>query len=132
MSKKSEFPPIDLYSIDFPSDKVTLGQARKLDHAMNGNGVFRSSDILNSVNATDILSVIPLSYEMELAEKIYAKTLGLPDPNPLSTRADLVSILRDEWKEFGISGGSHQSTQMIRDIERAAIIQAKQHLSNGR
>jgi hypothetical protein len=129
MSEKPSFPPLDLYAMQFPSDKVTLGQARKIDRELNGDGVFSSSHRLNFAHApTDILAVIPLTYEFELAEKAYAKALGLPDPLPHTTRAELVNDLRREWKQDGISSGPQQSTQFIRDIERDAKRQAEQHL----
>jgi hypothetical protein len=128
MSEKQSFPPIDLYAIQFPSDKVTLGQARKIDRELNGVGDFSSSRRLNNAHAIDILAMIPLTYELELAEKAYAKALGLADPSPLSTRAELVSALRDQWEQYGISSGPQQSTQFIRDIERDAKRQAEQHL----
>jgi hypothetical protein len=128
MAEKPSFPPLDLYAIEFPSDRVTLGQARKLERAFNGGHAFSSSDALHDVRASDIYCLIPLSHEMLLAEKAYAKALDLPDPNAFLPRAALVSDLREQWKEDGISSGPHQSRQFIRDIEQAAIRQAKQHL----
>jgi hypothetical protein len=132
MSEPKSYPPLDLYAIQFPSDKLTLGQARKLDRKFNGQGEFSSSGRLNDAHAYDILALIPLSYEMELAEMAYAKALGLPYPYPPATRAKLVSDLRDDWEKFGVSSGSHQSAQFIRDIEQAARRQAESYLGKGR
>jgi len=132
MSEKRSFPPLDLSAIQFPSDKVTLGQVRTLDHSVNGAGVFSSADALSNARATDIYSIIPILNEMKLAEKAYAKSLGLPEPWPLVSRAEVVRLLREQWKEDGISSGEQLSTQYIRDIEQAAVRQAKLQLGTGR
>jgi len=132
MSEKQSFPPIDLSAIPFPSDKLTLGQVRKLDHSVNGADVFSSSAALSDARATDIYSIIPIRNEMMLAEKAYAAFLGLPEPSPLVSRADVVRNLRTQWQEDGISSGPHLSTQFIRDIEQAAVRQAQQNLGTGR
>ncbi len=132
MSEKRSFPPLDLSVIQFPSDKLTLGQVRELDHSVNGADVFSSSDKLSDARATDIYSIIPIFNEMRLAEKAYAISLGLADPWPFVPRAEVVRLLHEQWKEDGISSGPHQSTQFIRNIEQAAVRQAKQQLGTGR
>ncbi len=129
MTEKSSIPKLDLYAISFPSDKLTLGQVRKLDQTVSGSPeVFSSSENLHDARATDISSLIPLSYEMLLAEKAYAKSLGLPEPWPLTSRSEVVRLLRQQWEEDGVSSGPELSKQFIRDIEHAAIKQAKKHL----
>ena len=129
MTEESSIPKLNLYAISFPSDKLTLGQMRKLDQTVSGSGeVFSSSEKLHDARAAHIHSFIPLSYEMLLAEKAYAKSLGLSEPWPLTSRSELVGLLRQQWEEDGISSGPELSKQFIRDIEQAAIKQAKKHL----
>jgi hypothetical protein len=132
MSEKRSFPPLDLYAIEFPSDKVTLGRVRQVENACNGGHAFSSAKELDNVRATEIHAIVPLHHEMLLAEKAYAKALGLPDPDHLMSRGQLVRDLREQWKEDDISSGPQQSTQLIRNIEQAAIRQAKRHLGMGR
>ena len=92
-------------------------------------GTFSSHDRLTHADRTyDILTVIPLTHEMELAEKAYAKALGIADPHPMTSREELVGELYEEWEKHGLSTGDKVSDVLIEKIEAAAVKQAKAHL----
>jgi hypothetical protein len=133
MTDAPEYPPIDLYAIPLPSDKLTLGQVRAIEGKVNGtDGAFVGGMEMRSSRCRAIPSLITLSYEMELAENAYERALGFPDGEPAPGRAELVRRLRELWAEDGLSTGDKATEEMIRAIERAATRQAEKHLGRNR
>lgn len=114
---------LDLAAIDFPSDKVTLGEMRRLEPSMFVPGKFFQWHL------DDVGIISTLDVEMVLAETAFAKRAKLPNPHPEVARSEAIAWLNDGYKECGLSSGLQQTKLLVREIESAAIRQAEQMLS---
>lgn len=116
---KEEKPRLNHTAIAYPMDQVTLGDMRRQEPILFNR-------IIDFSDGNDALTVHAI--EQRVAEKAFAKRLGLPDPYPtyFFNRYDMIAALNDGYKPYGISTGIHQTRQLVRDIEAAAILQADQ------
>jgi hypothetical protein len=87
-------------------------------------GVF-AEDYLRAEHLSDLNVVATIRIEIELAETAFAKALGLPEPRPHESQAGRVSRLNEDYKRYGISTGIQATRQLAREIETAAVEQAK-------
>lgn len=121
-----DFNP-DLSSIEFPSERITLGQLRKVepeflstDRAMIDNHM----TVVHGINA--------LRIEQILARQAWAAAIGLPDPIPFRKRATEIEYLTDVYKDYGISTGPQQTEELVRRFETEAARLAKLSVGQGR
>lgn len=112
-------PRLDLSAIRFPTNRVTIAQMRS-----EQPGVF-AEDYLRAEHLSDLNVVATIRIEIELAETAFAKALGLPEPRPHESQAGRVSRLNEDYKRYGISTGIQATRQLAREIETAAVEQAK-------
>lgn len=116
MSSAHPSPPrLDVQSIDFPTDRLTLGQLRRLQ-----------SELWESIdgNLAEVEAISLFDLERTLANKAFALALGIPDPHPEEEWRDAVLMLDRGYQKHGLSTGPHQTQLLVRDFERAAAAQA--------
>jgi hypothetical protein len=119
MSKKLP-PRLDLTAMRFPGDQVTMAQIRAEDPEFYTTEGFMDGRV-------NELSVFAMSKtEVEFAETAFAKALGLPEPHPEESQAVRISWLNLDYKRYGISTGIHTTKQLLREVEKTAVDQAKQ------
>jgi hypothetical protein len=113
-------PRLDLSKMRFPTDRITIGQLRA-----EQPDIYMSENLrrMESVDANVFATMIT---EIEFAETAFAKALGLPAPHPKESQQERISWLNDDYKRYGISTGAQATRQLAREIEKAAVEQAKQ------
>lgn len=121
------YPEIDLKPFSFPSDRLTVKALRAVEP-----GLFASAspaDLHESFSHSDCAAM--LFWERVAARQAYQAALGQPlvDAEP---REELVEMLNDHYREYGLSSGPHQTEQLIRRVELQASNQARKHLGKGR
>ncbi len=111
----------DLSKIEFPTDRLTVGELRKRQPRLFDLLIHRSHN-LNSVLVTATMAV-----EQELAFKAFARAAGLPDPDPnlVTSPSELMRMLDQDYRRQGISMGYQQTKQMVREFEKAAAAQGR-------
>jgi len=118
MPDENKSSTLDVTKMSFPTDALTVGQLRRRQPNLfvtEGRAKAHLSD----------LEVIPtLAIEMSLAEKTFCRAMSQPDPCPGDTRAMLVQMLNEDYCRLEISSGLHQTRQLARAIESAAVKQA--------
>ena len=107
--------------MNFPTDGMSLGQMRRLNSSF-----MRTADLLDDREACEIEPFATHYFELRFAERAFAARLGLPDPYPSLSRAELILALREGYRDLGISSGAHESDLLIKGIEAAAVAQAEQ------
>lgn len=126
MSAKQEVPPLDVTKIDFPSDKVTVGQMRRLQPES-----FTQANFVK-LRGDEIPIVSAMCLEEMLAQKAYASAAGLPDPYPDDDRLESIRWLYDEYAQYGLSSGVKHTRELVRGFEKAAVQLAKAALGQSR
>lgn len=126
MGEEAKTPRFDPTGIKFPSDAITLGQIR-----VQEPNLF-CPHVLDRLHADEIDAVATHRWELRLAEKAFAEVLGLPNPLPRDDRRGVVQMLNEAYKQYGISSGMHQTRQLVRDIEAAAVEQARKYQGRDR
>ena len=101
----------------FPTDRVRLGQMRQAEPQL-----FEYSQLV-SINARQLELIAAHCCELTLAENAFANAAGGDAPHPTSDREQATSLLHGVYLRYGLSDGIHQTREMIRDLERAAIRQ---------
>lgn len=67
-------------------------------------------------------------HEQWLAEKAIARVKGTADPLPEKSREDVVNLLVEDYRAFGIAQGDHSARQLIREYESAVEDRARQEI----
>lgn len=119
-------PVFDPSSIDFPTDRITIGQMRKAEP----NGWRDAGGKRAGAEGLNIYAL-----ELRVAEDFFATALGLPSPESslsLSDDESLVECFNDAYVKYGISSGMEKTKQILRDFEAAVKKQAEQHLGTRR
>jgi hypothetical protein len=113
-------PRLDLSKVRFPTDRLTIGQLRA-----EQPDIYTSKNLRGraSVDANVFATMIT---EIEFAETAFAKAVGLPAPYPNESQPERISWLNVDYKRYGISTGAQATRQLAREIEKAAVEQAKQ------
>jgi hypothetical protein len=109
-------PVLNVSAIDFPTDRLTLGQLRRFQPE-----VFETLD----GDVTDIEALPTFDLERALARKSFALALGLPDPHPDDDRQVSIRTLDRDYRRYSLSSGLQSTQQLVREFERAAAEQAK-------
>lgn len=112
-------PKLDPARIQFPTDAVTLSQMRQHDPSAFTYDALTE----NTAHSIDVLATH--CFELILASKTFAKALNLPDPYEGTDRTEIVAMLNEAYKEYGLSTGMQQTRQMARNIEAEAARQAE-------
>ena len=81
--------------------------------------------------AWEIDALLVHNVELQIADRAFELALGRPEPMG-DTRQDQIRMLNQAYKEYGLSSGMHQTRQLVREIEAAAVEQAKQYKGQGR
>jgi hypothetical protein len=115
----NDHPRLDRSKIAFPSDAISLGTMRRV------RPLEFERESLDAASATDIEALAVFRTETLLAEKAFAAELGLPDPSPLFSRREMLDILQDAYVRYGICTGRQHARLSIREIESAAVEQAR-------
>jgi hypothetical protein len=116
---------LDLSGIDFPSDRVTIGQIRR-EQPEYFEDYLPAQD--HGLSALNIASTVAM--EVSLAKNAYSKaTGGAHDRISTSVRRERIEALHDDYVDYGISNGLAQTKELIRALERDAVKQAKQQRS---
>lgn len=116
---------VDYTSISFPSDRVTMADVRRAHperfDVEDGDAFERTGD-----DPTFTLGLV-VYLERLLARAAYESSLGKPG-NVIGQRgmdrADCVEELTKFYATYGVANGSHQTEELVRDIESQAAAQA--------
>lgn len=119
MPEEQKPDPYDFSTVEFPSDRLTLGQIRRQEPE-----IMTSHRQMGDRHPADIDALDACRMEHILAKKVWAKVVGMPDPHPRHIRREEVDNLSHIYKRYGISKGKLETNEIIRrfeaDVERAA------------
>ncbi len=133
-SKSSPQPQIDLDSLDYPSDSVTIKHLRRLfprefraynDPDPDPDHRPRLHFLDPSDNGEEFMTM--LHHERNLAVDAFHKALGRQDQDRkgwFATREELWEYLEELYTKFQIAQGPLHARQLLRDLENAAAEQA--------
>ena len=121
--EKSQFH-FDFSSIEFPSDRITLGQIRRME-----SETMTSNRRLIERHPSNIEAINACRMEHILARKAWATTVGLADPDPSYLRREEVDNLSHIYRRYGIAGGKRETNELIRRFE--AEVERVARLSTG-
>jgi len=122
MKLHSPVPPqFELEKIDFPTDRITVGELRRRQPRIFNFLTHHSEHIDN------VLLAGTMAVEQELAFKAFARAAGLPNPDldPFTSASELMRMLDRDYRRHGISMGNQQTKQMVRTFEKAAAAQGR-------
>lgn len=106
---------LDVSLLTFPSDKVTVGQIRRVQPSLFSPA---------KAGGDNVYALAVLSAELLLAEKAYAEAAGLPEPWPAWPRKGLIESLQEDYQRYGLSSGVKQTLELVRRFEQDAANQA--------
>lgn len=113
-------PGLDEATIEWPSDHVTYGRIREIEHdRMDWDG---ANHLHARVSELDIVAANIC--ERTVARAIFCKAMGWECVYEVVPRRDVLSELEPVYKKYGIASGSAQTEELLRRIEEAAIAQA--------
>jgi hypothetical protein len=124
--KQEEFNP-DLSSIEFPTDRITLGQIWRTWPQLH-----QKEEHLSRGASSDIDAIRAAQVERIAARQAWAKAIGLPKTANHYHRHEYVGYLNDIYKAYGLSAGKKQTEEMIRRFEAEASRLAKLSVGEGR
>lgn len=114
-------PDIDHSALRFPSDRLTLGDLRRLDPALfDGPGRATTVLLLDADRLEDLVLLVNL-------EREYARACFLQAAHGGGRSAEVVLLgeaVTDIWQEFGLAPGPVFAREMLADLEAAAAAQA--------
>lgn len=113
---------VDFAALPLPTDRLSLGQLRRRQPTIFD----RFSEWRIPADLLEILATVHL--EHVLARRAFAASCGSPDPHPETDRRELIRLLNDDYRRYGISFGLEHTRQFVRDIETAAEGQAREQL----
>ncbi len=113
---------LNLATLGFPSDRVTVGQLRRRQPTIFD----QSSAFRIPAGSLEILATVHL--ENVVARRAFAAECNLADPFPSEDRRELIRLLDAEYQRYGISSGIHQTRQLLRELEAAARKQGREQL----
>ncbi len=122
----AQSPKPDFSRITFPSDKITIGRIRA-----EQPGLFTSQE-LGDIRASYLNAFNTVAGELDIAERVWAQTLGLPKPTPRFSREDEIRMTNDDYVRYGISTGLVMTRQLIGDLEKAVAEKARQAVGRAR
>jgi hypothetical protein len=127
--RKKEELVADLTQVHFPSDQLTLAQLRRDQPEL----LFSDKELLDSNRRiTDVRMFETMRTEHILANKAWAKAIGLPDPFPTHNHREEISFLNDDYQRYGLSTGAKQTAELVRAFENEAANLARLAVGEGR
>lgn len=124
--EKPEWLP-DISSIEFPTDRITVGQMRRdQPELLDADRPF----VRAHLESPDALYATRM--EHVLARKAWAAAIGLPDPAPERERLEEIGQINKVYTRFGISTGRQQTLELVRRFEAEAAQLAKLSVGHGR
>lgn len=131
-NQDKEFEGLDLSTIRFPSDDLTIGTLRRMHPALFDKGIYSGHEAQPRYflqadepgHAEDDLGSL-LICERLVAANAYADGRGIARPGGWDY-ADPKQELTDSYPRFGIARGGKHAKELIRDIERQAKLLANQ------
>ena len=121
----NDFNP-DLSSLEFPSDRITLVQLRRVEPEY-----FSTDRQMLDNDLTVVHGINALRIELVLARKAWAAAIGLPDPDTFRKRPTEIEYLTDVYKDYGLSSGRQQTEELVRRFETEAARLAKLSVGQG-
>jgi hypothetical protein len=125
-------PQINLDILDYPSDGLTVKQLRTLfpeQFREDGPSNFFSRENRSNSGLIEYIVV----FERDLAKHAFDRVLGRSSEWMAPARPrDLRGHLADLYARFQIAQGPQEARQLIRDLEKAAAEQARQHIRGRR
>jgi hypothetical protein len=124
-------PKIDFIRIDFPSDKITIKDLRKLHpdqvDADESPTLFDPplSDGSPRTIADDTIGQM-LYTERLIAKEVFNEALGRQSQE-LFSREEYTAELAASYARYGVATGPHHAEQLVRGIETQASAQARAH-----
>ncbi|MGL4465059.1 MAG: hypothetical protein ACRC1K_23135 [Planctomycetia bacterium] len=67
-------------------------------------------------------------HERWLAEKAVARVKGAEDPLPEKSREEIVNLLVEDYRAFGLAQGDHSARELIREYESAVEDRAREEI----
>jgi hypothetical protein len=128
-------PKIDLTTINYPTDKLTVGMMRKRCPTAfdvepeTGTYTAGGHRPLHRMSLDFVLASV-VDHERMLAEWAFKKALGQPVPEADDStfgRETTFENLSNDYIKFGLARGEHEAQEMLRGIEAQAVAQARQH-----
>lgn len=114
-----ELPTLDLALLEFPSDKVRLGEMRRHEPRLF------TRDSLPATQAADLEACDAWLTELALAEKAFDRACGNSHGRYASdSRSRMVNQLDTFYRKYGISMGQRETQELIRRLESQAREQA--------
>jgi hypothetical protein len=140
--ENSETPVIDFTRITFPSDRLTIKAVR--DAIGRDRGPNRLDMVLLEPLGSHLFESKTgladfLALERELARNAFTAALegykpariGRQDLEKAGERRGISDCLNIKYRQFRLASGPKQSAQLVRDIEKQAVVQAQEHLGRG-
>jgi hypothetical protein len=128
---KQELDYLDYTSIRFPSDNLTLGVVRKLEpdkFDVNDAPNDHINDGYDGCSSWEKVQAV-MQAERWLARFVYEEAMGRDPEKAIGgypcEKADFVDGLMELYPEYGLASGAVAALELIKDIERQAVEQAK-------
>jgi hypothetical protein len=121
-------PDIDLTKFDFPTDKLTVKDLRRLYPGRLDNRSVTSIDQFREGSVYEKLAAL-ISEERILAIDIYDQASGKKRPFGLrgADLKDALEELAEVYIRFGLASGPAQAEQLARSVKSQALRQAERH-----
>ena len=137
-------PQIDFTRIDFPTDRLTVKDLRRLkpecfdiQNAPTQHPRVRTCGYFNRWSLDELENQFGglVAVERATADRAFHKVLGLEIPDhlgdPILEESDREEM-ENRFVPLGLAAGKHKVRLLIRDIEAQAIAQAKKYLGPSR
>ena len=115
---------ISIENIQFPSDRLTFGQLRRVFPADFSDGALKSQR--NTRFLDDVFPMLQL--EKEIAAMAFARAAGVSPPKTrfpyLDDEGELIEDLAMFYTKLGIASGEKHAAELIRGITSQAVAQA--------
>ncbi len=83
---------------------------------------------LDLQNVAQHLHLAMKNHEKWLADKAKARVTGTEDPIPEKSREEIIKLLAEGYRVFGIAQGEHSAKQLIREYESAVEDRARKEI----
>ena len=120
---------LDYSKINFPTDRLTVGQLRRMDKAAFPHGGIESR--VRTARLEDAKGLYHAWVEHHAAECVFGKAAGRGD-HPSDLVECVIEELNEFYVEMGWSSGAHQTTQLVNRFLDAARSQARKIQARGR
>ena len=126
MPKRARESESDISSIEFPTDRITLGDMRRTEP-----GIMLNERALLDRHPVNIDAIAAAQIEHILALKAWAAASGRSDPKPLRSRRGSIEFLAQVYKDYGLATGRRQTEELVRRFEVEATRLAGHSMGQG-